>query len=616
MTFLRLLLYGGFIFITAIAFSADENTEDIIDTLVTHNNYVIPTHYNVKLIPYFKEDEERDDIYLTFKTNIEKHQTNGRIIIYGEINATIHIFHPIIKISLNSSNSIHYLSAELIERDDINLKLKEHYPHLAEKIEYDNVTQNCVLHFEYEILPKKYVLNIKFLNTINTSEDDNIFLKTTYIKKSENEKSWDKTHFPTIEAQRLFPCWDKPAIKATFNVSIKHHCNYSVFSNMPIERRENAQEKMHKYLLNNTEVCMQWTYFGTTPSMPAHLVMVMITSICFFRETSIIYNENLHSIAHKIEAAWSITRGIVYQWFGNLINPSWWSKLWLNDGLITLLGMDVMNAVNAIEHYKNSEILDLLIVQTQYESLQLDDCNFTQSLLSEASNPPFIQDALYETYPNTKDKLFLKYLVNGWTKYVNYPTLKIERNYSAKKMHIAIENYDFLENNLLWIPVTFTTQSHLDFTNVASPLDDERLILISSTLGNQIDIVEDGWVIFNLQQVGYYRVNYDSKNWQRIAKYLNSREYIKIHVLNRAKIIDDAFRFMITQQLDSFIFWNLTSYLAQETNYIAWYPMIKAFEYMSSVFPFIDTDSRVNIIKVNSLKISFIKKCGKYYRFN
>ncbi|XP_029675869.1 aminopeptidase M1-B-like [Formica exsecta] len=67
------------------------------------------------------------------------------------------------------------------------------------------------------------------------------------------------------------------------------------------------------------------------------------------RETSIIYNENLHSIAHKIEAAWSITRGIVYQWFGNLINPSWWSKLWLNDDLIALLGMDVMNAVNAIE---------------------------------------------------------------------------------------------------------------------------------------------------------------------------------------------------------------------------------------------------------------------------
>jgi len=34
------------------------------------------------------------------------------------------------------------------------------------------------------------------------------------------------------------------------------------------------------------------------------------------------------------------------------------------------------------------------------------------------------------------------------------------------------------------------------------------------------------------------------------------------------------------------IFWELTKYLSQETDYIAWYPMIKAFEYMSTVFPF------------------------------
>ncbi|KAM0724742.1 Aminopeptidase A [Formica fusca] len=241
MAFLSLLLYGGLIFITATVLSADENTEDIIDTSVTYNNSdVIPMHYDVKLIPYFKEDEERDDIYLTFKTNIEKHQTNGRIIIYGEINATIHIFHPIIKISLNSSNSIRHLSAKLIEIDDINLRPKEYYPHFTTKIEYDNATQICVLHFENKLLPKNYILNIKFLDEFNTSEDDNIFLQTIYINKSGNKKSWKKTHFPTIEAQRLFPCWDKPAIRTTFNVSIKHHCNYSVFLNMPIERRENA----------------------------------------------------------------------------------------------------------------------------------------------------------------------------------------------------------------------------------------------------------------------------------------------------------------------------------------------------------------------------------------
>ncbi|XP_050463397.1 aminopeptidase N-like isoform X2 [Cataglyphis hispanica] len=384
------------------------------------------------------------------------------------------------------------------------------------------------------------------------------------------------------------------------------------------------------------------------------------------KETDIIYNENLHSVAHKIKVARLIARGITYQWFGNLINQSFKSSLWLNDGLTTLFEIGVVNAVNALEHYKKSEIFDLFIVQTQYESLQLDDCNLTWSLLSETSSPseinslasysrhvkaPLIlymlqylitkevfwkgisrylnihasewspddfwiimQVAVDETIPIYKNIPRISDVIDDWIKYVNYPILKIMRNYNEKRMHIAmhIENKVSSKNsNQQRIPVTFTTQSKLNFTNFVSPLHDERLILITSSLGVEIDIIEDGWVIFNLQQAGYYRVNYDIENWRRIAKYINSREYTKVHVLNRAKIIDDAFYFMITQQLKPSIFWNLTSYLAQETNYIAWYPMIKSLEYMSSIFPFRnrkvhDIKKKLNYILMNLLsKITY-----------
>lgn len=85
---------------------------------------------------------------------------------------------------------------------------------------------------------------------------------------------------------------------------------------------------------------------------------------------------------------------------------------------------------------------------------------------------------------------------------------------------------------------------------------------------------------------GYYRVNYDYKNWLKISHYLNNENHTKIHVLNRAQIIDDAFHFMIINQLNSSIFWNITKYLVKETDYVAWYPMFKALEYMSSIFPF------------------------------
>lgn len=97
---------------------------------------------------------------------------------------------------------------------------------------------------------------------------------------------------------------------------------------------------------------------------------------------------------------------------------------------------------------------------------------------------------------------------------------------------------------------------------------------------------------------GYYRVNYDAKSLKKITNYLNSDEYIKIHVLNRAQIMDDAFHFLISGELDLSVFVRHTTHLLLERDYIAWYPVIKAFEYMSSFFPYQES----SYIKVNNIK--------------
>jgi len=51
----------------------------------------------------------------------------------------------------------------------------------------------------------------------------------------------------------------------------------------------------------------------------------------------------------------------------------------------------------------------------------------------------------------------------------------------------------------------------------------------------------------------------------------------------------------IAHKLNVSIFWELTKYLSQETDYVAWYPMIKVFEYMSTVFPFSLYNKRIDI---------------------
>ena len=48
------------------------------------------------------------------------------------------------------------------------------------------------------------------------------------------------------------------------------------------------------------------------------------------------------------------------------------------------------------------------------------------------------------------------------------------------------------------------------------------------------------WIVGNVRQFGYYRVNYDQQNWQALMDQLKSDHHV-ISVKNRAQIIDDSF---------------------------------------------------------------------------
>lgn len=68
----------------------------------------------------------------------------------------------------------------------------------------------------------------------------------------------------------MFPCWDEPALKATFNISVLHHEKYTVLSNMPIQDTYYEQENMIR------------TYFETTPIMSTYVVAIaMLRYISF-----------------------------------------------------------------------------------------------------------------------------------------------------------------------------------------------------------------------------------------------------------------------------------------------------------------------------------------------
>lgn len=88
-----------------------------------------------------------------------------------------------------------------------------------------------------------------------------------------------------------------------------------------------------------------------------------------------------------------------------------------------------------------------------------------------------------------------------------------------------------------WVPLTYTTEDKANFTHPTTDMlwmkpSDERITILD--LPNK-----NNWVIFNLQETGYYRVIYDNDNWLQILRQL-AFDYNAIDSINRAQIIDDS----------------------------------------------------------------------------
>ncbi|XP_011629871.1 aminopeptidase N-like, partial [Pogonomyrmex barbatus] len=108
----------------------------------------------------------------------------------------------------------------------------------------------------------------------------------------------------------------------------------------------------------------------------------------------------------------------------------------------------------------------------------------------------------------------------------------------------------------------------------------------------------------------YYRVFYNLESWLKIISYLNSENYTNINVLNRAQIIDDTFHLAISGKLNFYVFWEATSYLKSETDYVAWYPMFKVVEHMSYILPYYDIESKNFKMKVLMQLVPLLQKIG------
>lgn len=236
------------------------------------------------------------------------------------------------------------------------------------------------------------VLDLQFTGILNDKMKG--FYRSKYYGADGTERYAGVTQFEATDARRCFPCWDEPAIKATFNIELDVRADRVALSNMPVASEE-------RYLDEN-KVAKKRMKFDITPIMSTYLVAVVVGEYDYvegrsadgvlvrvytplgkreqgdfalevavkvlpyyrdyfgiayplpkmdliaisdfssgamenwglitYRETFLLVDPENTSLIRKQSIALTVGHEIAHQWFGNLVTMDWWTHLWLNEG--------------------------------------------------------------------------------------------------------------------------------------------------------------------------------------------------------------------------------------------------------------------------------------------
>lgn len=119
-------------------------------------------------------------------------------------------------------------------------------------------------------------------------------------------------------------------------------------------------------------------------------------------------------------------------------------------------------------------------------------------------------------------------IAGSWITKDRLPVVTVERDYVAKtavvsqRVYLRERPHDVPEQDkmLWWIPLILITQDDLNFKNFKPNqwMKKTRDIILTNLPS------EDKFVIVNPEEIGPFPVNYDSRNWNLLALFLQSTE--------------------------------------------------------------------------------------------
>jgi aminopeptidase N len=253
------------------------------------------------------------------------------------------------------------------------------------------------------------------------------------------------TQFEPTHARAVFPSFDEPAFRATFDIVITAPARFEAVSNMPVTRQTGLPDGRRE------------TVFARTPSMPTYLVALAVGEfdalsdsfdgiplriltapgrseearyamdvtkqlLGYYRDYfgiafmlpkldqlaipgvrggamedwgAISYNENLllyepkRSAPRQQELIFAVVaHEIAHQWFGNLVTAAWWDDIWLNEAFATWMENKTRAHFNPKWNTRARERL------RREEALALDAGKATRAV----ADPPAHETGIFEVF--------------------------------------------------------------------------------------------------------------------------------------------------------------------------------------------------------------------------
>ncbi|KAK3715670.1 Aminopeptidase 2 mitochondrial [Vermiconidia calcicola] len=274
------------------------------------------------------------------------------------------------------------------------------------KLTLDEDAQTTKIEFDQSIpAGSKAQLHHKFTGTLNDKMSG--FYRSSYKGENGEDKWMATTQMEPTDARRAFPCFDEPALKATFSVILIADDEMTCLSNMDVSGEKKVDSKMvgkkrkavsynksplmSTYLLafivgelkvyetdqfrvpvrvyctpdKHTEhgkfaaelgaktLAFYEKEFASDFPLPK-MDMVAIPDfsagamenwgLVTYRVVDLLLDEKTASANTKQRIAEVVQHELAHQWFGNLVTMDFWDGLWLNEGFATWMSWYSCNA--------------------------------------------------------------------------------------------------------------------------------------------------------------------------------------------------------------------------------------------------------------------------------